>query len=90
MRTIKLLAWLTVYYLGLGAILLTAWMIWPRIIDFLPIGGVEALINQPAGRTGHPCPVAPAAAEGCHCAARAVGGWRCAQHIAAGTPRGIG
>ncbi len=52
MRTIKLLAWLTVYYLGLGAILLTAWMIWPRIIDFLPIGGVEALINQPAGRTG--------------------------------------
>jgi len=52
MRTIKLLAWLTVYYLGLGAALLVAWLIFPRIIQYLPVGGVEALINQPSGRSG--------------------------------------
>lgn len=52
MRTFKLLAWLTVYYLALGAGLYIAILIYPPLIDFLPVGGVEALINQPAGRTG--------------------------------------
>lgn len=47
MRTIRLLAWLTFYYLGLIGILAIAWLIWPRIMDFLPIGGVEALISTP-------------------------------------------
>ncbi|MGQ0659657.1 DUF4956 domain-containing protein [Sphingosinicella sp.] len=52
MRTFKLLAWLTIYYAALGLGLFVATLLYPPLIDFLPIGGVEALINQPAGRTG--------------------------------------
>ena len=52
MRTFKLLAWLTVYYAALGLVLFVAVRLYPPLIDFLPVGGVEALINQPAGRTG--------------------------------------
>ncbi|MGE0178729.1 MAG: DUF4956 domain-containing protein [Sphingomonas sp.] len=52
MRTFKLLAWLTVYYAALGLGLLLALRLYPPLIDFLPVGGVEALINQPAGRSG--------------------------------------
>jgi len=52
MRTFKLLAWLTAYYAALGLGLLLATRLYPPLIDFLPVGGVESLINQPAGRTG--------------------------------------
>ena len=52
MRTFKLLAWLTVYYAALGLILFVAVRLYPPLIDFLPVGGVESLINQPAGRSG--------------------------------------
>jgi hypothetical protein len=52
MRTLKLLAWLTAYYAALGLGLLVATRLYPPLIDFLPVGGVEALINQPAGRSG--------------------------------------
>lgn len=52
MRTFKLLAWLTIYYAALGLGLFVATLIFPRLIDFLPVGGVEALLNQPAGRNG--------------------------------------
>jgi len=52
MRTFKLLAWLTIYYAALGLGLYVATLIFPRLVDFLPVGGVEALINQPAGRNG--------------------------------------
>jgi hypothetical protein len=52
MRTFKLLAWLTVYYTALGLALFVAVRLYPPLIDFLPVGGVEALINQPAGRSG--------------------------------------
>src|SRR5687767_11743294 len=52
MRTFKLLAWLTIYYAALGLGLYVATLIFPRLVDFLPVGGVEALINQPAGRSG--------------------------------------
>jgi hypothetical protein len=52
MRTFKLLAWLTVYYAVLGLGLLLATRLYPPLVDFLPVGGVETLINQPAGRTG--------------------------------------
>ena len=49
MRTGRLLVWLTVYYLGLSAALLGLFFAWPQVASFLPIGGVEHLIAQPAG-----------------------------------------
>lgn len=52
MRTFKLLGWLTVYYAVLGLGLLFATLVYPPLIDFLPVGGVESLLNQPAGRNG--------------------------------------
>ena len=52
MRTFKLLAWLTIYYVALGLGLYVATLLYPPLIDFLPVGGVETLINQPAGRNG--------------------------------------
>jgi hypothetical protein len=52
MRTLKLLAWLTVYYAALGLGLFLATWLYPPLVEFLPVGGVESLINQPAGRTG--------------------------------------
>src|SRR5688572_5253849 len=52
MRTFKLLGALTAYYAVLGLALYVALLIFPRLVDFLPVGGVEALINQPAGRNG--------------------------------------
>lgn len=47
MRTPRLLYWLTAYYLGLTAILLAAFALYPDIRHFLPIGGVEALLAGP-------------------------------------------
>jgi len=52
MRTFKLLGSLTAYYAVLGLGLYLAILLFPRLVDFLPVGGVEALINQPAGRNG--------------------------------------
>ena len=49
MRTGRLLVWLTVYYLGLSLGLIGLFLAWPGVATFLPIGGVEALIAQPAG-----------------------------------------
>jgi hypothetical protein len=49
MRTPRLLVWLTVYYVGMSAILLAARALFPAIVHYLPIGGVEALLTQPPG-----------------------------------------
>ena len=48
MRTPRLLYWLTAYYLGITALLLAAGWLYPPVKDFLPIGGVEALLASPA------------------------------------------
>jgi hypothetical protein len=48
MRATKLLAKLTIYYVVIGAIVFTAIKIWPSVTAWLPIGGVEQLISQPA------------------------------------------
>ena len=48
MRARKLLIRLTIYYVVLGLLVFAAVELWPATRDYLPIGGVEALINQPA------------------------------------------
>src|SRR5947208_1964088 len=48
MRAKKLLLQLTVYYLVIGGLVYAAITIWPAITGWLPIGGVEQLIAQPA------------------------------------------
>jgi hypothetical protein len=48
MRASKLLAQLTIYYLVIGMIVFVAVKIWPDLRGYLPIGGVEQLISQPA------------------------------------------
>src|SRR5574338_1067365 len=48
MRASKLLARLTIYYLAIGLVVLVAVKIWPDLRGYLPIGGVEQLISQPA------------------------------------------
>src|ERR671932_45857 len=48
MRATKLLIQLTIYYLVIGVIVFAALKIWPAIAGWLPIGGVEQLIAQPA------------------------------------------
>jgi hypothetical protein len=48
MRAKKLLLQLTVYYLVIGGLVYAAIAIWPAITGWLPIGGVEQLIAQPA------------------------------------------
>lgn len=48
MRTPRLLIWLTLYYVGLSALLLGAGLLYPNVREFLPIGGVEALVAGPA------------------------------------------
>ena len=47
MRTPRLLIWLTLYYVGLSAALLGAGLLYPDLKEFLPIGGVEALVAGP-------------------------------------------
>lgn len=44
---LRLLAKLSLYYLAIGAVVLLAVTIWPDFRGYLPIGGVEQLINQP-------------------------------------------
>jgi hypothetical protein len=48
MRASKLLARLTIYYLVIGVLVFIAVKIWPDLRGYLPIGGVEQLIAQPA------------------------------------------
>ena len=48
MRASRLLVQLTAYYLIIGAVVFIAVKIWPDLRGYLPIGGVEQLITQPA------------------------------------------
>ena len=48
MRATKLLAKLTIYYLVIVVIVFAAVKIAPQVRGYLPIGGVEQLITQPA------------------------------------------
>jgi hypothetical protein len=48
MRASKLIGQLVVYYLVIGVIVFLAVKIWPDLRGYLPIGGVEQLITQPA------------------------------------------
>jgi hypothetical protein len=48
MRATKLLLKLTIYYLVIGIAVFTAIKLWPSVTGWLPIGGVEQLITQPA------------------------------------------
>ena len=54
MRALRLFAQLSVYYLVIGVAVYTALRLFPSARDYLPVGGVEALINQPqqAGANG--------------------------------------
>jgi hypothetical protein len=48
MRATKLLVRLTGYYVVIGLLVFIALSLWPAIRNYLPIGGVEALITQPS------------------------------------------
>jgi len=48
MRAQKLLLQLTAYYLVIGAVTYLAVQMWPDVRGYLPIGGVQQLITQPA------------------------------------------
>src|SRR6185503_1490259 len=48
MRAGRLLLEITVYYLVIGMAIFVALKFWPGLRGYLPIGGVEQLISQPA------------------------------------------
>jgi hypothetical protein len=48
MRATRLLVRLTVYYAVIGVLVVAALKLWPASRGYLPVGGVEALISQPA------------------------------------------
>ena len=48
MRAGKLLIQITAYYLIIGIAIFLALKIWPELRGYLPVGGVEQLISQPA------------------------------------------
>jgi hypothetical protein len=48
MRASKLLMQITIYYLAIGLAIFVAVKIWPDLRGYLPVGGVEQLITQPA------------------------------------------
>jgi hypothetical protein len=48
MRAGKLLLQITAYYVIIGLALFIALKIWPELRGYLPVGGVEQLITQPA------------------------------------------
>ena len=48
MRAGKLLVQITAYYLIIALVIFVALKIWPGLRGYLPIGGVEQLISQPA------------------------------------------
>ena len=47
MRATKLLVKLTIYYAVIGVLVWAAIKLWPSVMGWLPIGGVEQLITQP-------------------------------------------
>ena len=49
MRALKMIGRLTAYYLAIAVAVFIAVQMWPEIRDYLPVGGVEQLITQPAG-----------------------------------------
>ena len=48
MRAIRLLAKLTIYYAVIALVVIGAIKLWPWVTGWLPIGGVEQLITEPA------------------------------------------
>jgi hypothetical protein len=48
MRASRLLAKLSIYYAIIAALVFAAVTLWPWMVGYLPIGGVEALIKQPS------------------------------------------
>lgn len=48
MRASKLLLQITIYYLAIGLVVFVAVKLWPDLRGYLPVGGVEQLITQPA------------------------------------------
>ena len=54
MKAMRLFAQLSAYYLIIGLVIFVALKMFPWARDYLPIGGVEELINQPqkAGANG--------------------------------------
>ena len=48
MRASRLLSQLAIYYVAIGLLVFVLTRIWPGFLEYLPIGGVESLINQPA------------------------------------------
>ena len=54
MKAVRLFAQLSAYYLVIGLLVYAALTLFPWIRDYLPVGGVEELINQPqqAGANG--------------------------------------
>ena len=53
MRAGKLLLEITIYYVVIGLALFVALKIWPELRGYLPLGGVEQLITQPAKNPLH-------------------------------------
>jgi len=48
MRAGRLLVQVTAYYLVIALVVFVALKVWPGLRDYLPVGGVEQLITQPA------------------------------------------
>src|SRR3954447_2772476 len=48
MRASKLLIQITIYYLAIALAVFVALKLWPELRGYLPVGGVEQLITQPA------------------------------------------
>jgi len=48
MRAGRLLVQITAYYLIIGLVIFVALKMWPELRGYLPVGGVEQLITQPA------------------------------------------
>ena len=49
MKAVRLFARITVYYAVVGALIYLALALFPFLKDYMPVGGVETLITQPAG-----------------------------------------
>jgi len=47
MPAFRLFAKLAAYYVVLGVVIYAALRLFPQVKDYLPVGGVEALISQP-------------------------------------------
>lgn len=48
LRATTLIGQLVIYYLAIGALIWLALLVWPELRNYLPVGGVEQLIAQPA------------------------------------------